>query len=439
MWDRVAWAATIKRALADRHLSLEETARRLGVPPTTLRTWLDGKAIPKITVLNLWPEFARIAGVSEVDLLHIAGVLPDRLASSVNLAQATRELRRSLEEARNSLAQAANLSHSSSVAQVVSELSMSGTDWEVRLRSAKRGTYFRMTYHHYVGLVAPVELADWSDSQIRAWVQFDLLAHIWQPLSLYWRSVEAHDWESAPSLVIQVAEQEASRPPAVTSASLLRKPILVFSPPWGYGELFSSLVADAIGYGNIDFRYFGLSDEGAARLVAVDEYLDNPRESHSAAVPPITLLEGLQVTDSRVSRFIPVFLTYGPVMAKRAAEIFSGPLRELSDNPQSAIHASMAEIDRVRQSLAVGSEYVEAAIADSDIVDDGHIDRDRLNDAVARLALAVSTSLLSRHRMPIFPMGGPLRDYFRALEKPGVLPDLASTFRIITVGDEPVG
>jgi hypothetical protein len=404
----------------------ERAADQLGVPISTFRAWLDGRHLPRVTVLDHWPALARLAGVTEAELLRLAGVLPDAFSSSLLLAQATRELREGLEHSHRLLRQAATLANASAAAQVVNELSNSGIDWEIRLRSAIRGTDVRLVYHHYVGVVPPDQLRDWQADQVRAYIHHEVLGHVWQQFGLYWRVGEVHDWENAPGLLIQVPEQEASRPPTRHSPRPDGPPILVLSPPWGYGELLASLVADGLGYGNIDFRYFGLPDDRPARTERVQAELDDLPAGFAVTVPALMLLDGLHLGADRLRGTIPVLITYGEQVRRRAGQIYDTVLTELAGDADAGIAHIETQYNAALHGLPAGTEYLHVTLADDDVTSAATVNRDRLNDTVARLALAVTSMILEHWQAPPSPVAGPLRDLVLPSGRPRTPPAVAS-------------
>ena len=391
-------------------ISIERAADRLGVPVSTFRTWLDGRHLPRVTVLDHWPALAELAGVTEAELLRLAGVLPDAFSGSLLLSQATRELRQGLEQSHRLLRQAAALAHASPAAQVVHELTNSGINWEIRLRSAIRGNDVRLVYHHYVGVVPPEQLRGWGIDQVREYVEHEVLGHVWTPLGLYWRVVQAHDWENAPELLIQVPEQEASRPPTGTGPRPDGPPVLVLNLPWGYGELLASLVADGLGYGNVDFRYLGLPDHGPARVARVQAELDELPVGFAVTVPPLMLLDGLHLRAERLGRAVPVLVTYGERIRRRAAEVYTAVLTDLAGDPGIGIARVEAAYTAVLRELPAGTEYLHVTLADEDVTTATTVDRDRLNDTIAWLALTVTGMLLERWQLPALPAAGSLRE-----------------------------
>jgi hypothetical protein len=405
-WRAAEWSALVRAGLRAKDIPLEVAARRVGVPLSTFRGWLDGRHLPRVSIFEYWPALAELAGMSESDLLRAAGLLPDSFGSSLLLARTIRQLRDELDRADRVVRQARSVAGSSSVAQVVGEFASSGVDWEVRLRSANRGRDVRITYHHYVGVVPPAALREWTDAQLRTYIQHEILADIWQPLSLYWRVALAHDWPDAPALVIQVPEQEASRTAIGPAARPDARPIVVLSPPWGYGELLGCLVADAIGFGNIDFRYFGIPEDRPDRTALVQAELDHVGPGFVVSVSPLMMLDGLDVTSARLAGTLPVVVRYGERMRERACQVYRDALVRLAGDVETA----MATVDeRIRSALPVGTEYLEVRIADEDVTVDGAVRSDRVNDTIAWLALSVASSVLDEWRQPPRPIAGPLR------------------------------
>jgi hypothetical protein len=420
------WAEFVRAHLRARGVPIEEAARRLGVPVSTFRTWLDGHHLPGMSIFEQWAQLAELLGVAEVELLRVAGLLPDTVAGPMLVAQANRQLRESLDHAGRLLRQASSLAQTSSVSQVVNALSSSGVDWEIQLRSAHRGRDLRLTYHHYVGIIPPEPLAGWGVQQIRDYVQHDLLAHLWQPLSLYWRVAHAHDWPSAPELLIQVPDQEASRPPSGQSPRPTADPVLVLSPPWGYGELLGSLVADGIGFGNIDFRYFGIPDDLPQRLAVLQAELDGVGAGFVLSVPPLVPLDGLVVGAAQLAGRLPILITYGERVRLRGTELYRPALTRLAGDAERAIALVVARNAAAVQGLPPGSDYIEVVLADDDVVAGDLVDRHLMNDTIAWLALAVTGMILARWGVPPRPVGGPLRDLVLPSGRPRQPPPMAS-------------
>ncbi|GAA4983830.1 XRE family transcriptional regulator [Pseudonocardia tropica] len=414
---------------------MEEAARRLGIATGTFRSWLDGRHVPKVSIFDYWTGLADLARMSEVELLATAGVVPEQVINAISLSQAARELRDGLERTRQSLSQASMLVHSSLVAQVVNELSLSGVEWEIRLRSAHRGRAFRVTYHHYVGLIRPDELDSWTYEETRSYVQSDLLGHVWDSLGLYWRVAEVHDWPNPPDLVIQVPEQEACRPPLVTSPMMGERTILVCSPPWGYGELLGSMVADAIGHGNVDFRYRGgIPDDASKRVATIQADVDGTTRDHVIGIPPLSLLEGLQLGRRQLDGRVVVVISYGANIERRAAVVYADALRELARSPEAGVRTVIGNIATALEELPAGSPYYAVHIADADVEVCGVVDRHLLNDTVGRLALSLARMILLDHGRPPVPVGGPLRDYMRSGVRPGTFATMNSTVVRATTG-----
>jgi len=61
------------------------------------------------------------------------------------------------------------------------------------------------------------------------------------------------------------------------------------------------LVADGLGYGNVDFRYLGLPDHGPARVARVQAELDELPAGFAITVPPLMLLDGLRLRADHLS------------------------------------------------------------------------------------------------------------------------------------------
>ncbi len=425
-WQAAQWAAAVRAGMRARSIPVDRAAERVGVPVSTFRTWLDGRHLPRVTVLDHWPALAELAGVSETELFRIAGVLPDAFSGSLLLAQATRELRQGLDQTHRLLRQASTLAHSSAAAQVVNELAASGVNWEIRLRSAIRGNDLRLTYHHYVGVVPPEQLRGWGTEQVREYIRDDVLAHVWQPLGLYWRVGAVHDWPGAVELLIQVPEQESSRPPSGRAPRPDAGPILVLSPPWGYGELLASLVADGLGFGNIDFRYFGLPEDERTRLGQVQAEIDDAAPGFAVTVPPLLLLSGLRVGAAQLGRALPVLVTHGNRVRDRAAEVYRTVLEDLAGDARTGISRVLSRYDAALRELPPGSRYLHVSLADDDVLDGDRVDRDRMNDTIAWLALAVTGMVLEEWGRPPLPVGGPLRGLIQPSGRLRRPPDLAS-------------
>jgi hypothetical protein len=408
-WQAAAWAEAIRSGMRAKGIPFERAAARIGVPVSTFRTWLDGRHLPRVTVLDHWPALAELAGMSESELFRVAGVLPDAVTGSLQLAQATRELRDGLDRARGLLGDIASFGTSSAVSLVVNELSGSGIDWEIRLRSANRGNDVRITYHHYVGIVAPEQLRDWRPDQVRAYIQDEILAQLWRSLGLYWRVADVHDWPAAPELLIQVPEQESTRPPSGRSPRPDGAPILVLSPPWGYGELLASLVADGLGFGNIDFRYFGVPDNRPDRLGLVQAEIDHAAPGFVLAIPPLMLLDGLAVGSTQLRRALPILITYGDRIRDRASQVYRTVLQGLVGDADLGIARVRALCASALHGLPAASKYLHVSIADDDVLVDDVFDRHRMNDTIAWLALAVTSAVLDSWGAPPVPIAGPLR------------------------------
>ncbi|MFG1641952.1 hypothetical protein ACGFMK_16830 [Amycolatopsis sp. NPDC049252] len=206
-----------------------------------------------------------------------------------------------------------------------------------------------------------------SDAETRRIIEREILGGLWQPLGLYWRVAEPHDWHDLPRLVIQAPEQEASRPPSPSP------PVVVLSPIWGYGELLASLVADGLGFGNVDFRYFGLPDAMADRLRITARELAEPAPRLVHSVPPFM---------PDLTGRLPVVVRHGPRMRARAARIYREPLLEAGcADPAEGTRAIEAAVDAVVARLP--GEYFEVVLDDTDVFDGDRPDLDRLNDTVA--------------------------------------------------------
>lgn len=397
-WRSEQWADAIRAGMRARGLSLGEAARKVGVPLSTLRSWIEDRHAPRVTVFDHWRELSAVAGVSEAELLHAAGVLPESLTMSVHLAQATKSLREGIEHAGRFLRQADSLASSSSVTQVVNELSASPIDWELRIRSANRGEEVRLTQHHYVGVVAPRDLP-LSPAEIRDLIQQDVLGQLWRPLGLYWRRSAVHDWPDPPRLIIQVSEQESCHPPSPTLQVVDTPPMLVLSPMWGYGYLLSSLVADGLGFGNIDFRYFGMPEPLAERLAWVARELGDISPRFVKAVPPTMLLQGLEV---HADGYQPIVMRYGPRMREHATWIY----RDVFPDPAATVRDVEAAVERLAAELP---SCIEVRIDDADVLDGDVISRHRLNDTIAWLSELIVEHLLLKAELAPVPLGGPLR------------------------------
>ncbi len=407
-WRADAWAEAVREGIRARGFSLDEAARRIGVPTSTLRSWIEHRHAPKVTVFDHWAELAEVTGLGEAELLHVAGVLPEALATPVHLAHATKSLREGLEQAGIFLRQASALVHSSPGTQVANAIAASPIDWEMRIRSATRGDEVPISYHHYVGVVPPPGFP-YSDAEVRNMIEHDVLSGLWQPLGLYWRVAEVHDWQDPPRLLIQVPSQEGSRPPSATVPVVAAPPLVVLSPIWGYGELLACLVADGLGFGNVDFRYFGLPDAMADRVRGTARELAAPASRFVHSVPPIMLLHGLAPPD--LTGRLPVVVRYGPRMRRRAAWVYRESLAEAGfAEPEDGARAIEKILDEVVGKLPAGSVYFEVRLDDADVFEeDGNPSLDRLNDAVAWFAEHVVEQVLTGAGLPPVPLGGPLR------------------------------
>ena len=401
-WRADEWAEAVRAGIRAKGLSLDEAARRIGIPTSTLRSWIEHRHAPKVTVFDHWAQLAEVTGLGEAELLRVAGVLPGSLAGPVHVAQAARALRDGITEAGQFLRQATALVYSSPGTQVANTIAASPIDWEMRIRSATRGDEVRVTYHHYVGVVPPRDFPH-DDAEVRRILEHEVLGDLWRPLGLYWRVAEVHDWHEPPRLVIQVPEQEATRPPA-PSPIVAAPPVVVLSPIWGYGELLASLVADGLGFGNVDFRYFGLPDTMADRVRITARELAEPAPRLVHAVPPIMLLHGLAVPD--LTGRLPVVVRYGPRMRARAARIYREPLLEAGfADPEAGARAIEAAVGA---GIPPGCAYFEVTLADADVFDGDRPSLDRLNDAVAWFAEQVVEHVLLGAGHPPVPLGGPL-------------------------------
>ena len=404
-WRADEWAEAVRTGIRARGLSLDEAARRIGVPTSTLRSWIEHRHAPKVTVFDHWAQLAEVTGLGEAELLRVAGVLPESLVSPVHVAQAAKSLREGIDRAGEFLRQATALVYSSPGTQVANAIAASPIDWEMRIRSATRGDEVRVTYHHYVGIVAPRDFP-YSDAEARRIIEREILGGLWQPLGLYWRVAEPHDWNDPPRLVIQVPEQEATRPPSPSPPLVTAPPVVVLSPIWGYGELLASLIADGLGFGNVDFRYFGLPDTMADRLRITARELAEPAPRLVHSVPPIMLLHGLAVPD--LTGRLPVVVRYGPRMRARAARIYREPLLEAGfADPSEGARAIEDAVDAVVARLP--GEYFEVVLDDADIFDGEQLSLDRLNDSVAWFAEQIVERVLLGAGLPPVPLGGPLK------------------------------
>jgi hypothetical protein len=404
----VRWARTVRAGLRARGVSIEKAAKRIDVPVSTFRTWLRGSHLPSVTIFNSWRTLAQLAGLTEVELLRAAGVLPDTFASSIFLSHATREVRDSLDRVGQLLRETSGGDHASGVTRVISELSLSGINWEIRLRSALRGSDITMIYHHYVGIVPPPELASWTGEELRSHIQREVLADIWRPLGLYWRQAELHDWQDAPDLLIQVPEQESSRPPNGLSPRPDGQPITVLSPPWGYGELLGSLVADGIGFGNIDFRYFGVPDNRPDRATFVQAEINNISPGFVVAIPPLLLLEGIRSDSAQLAGTLPILILYGDQVRARAAQVYQKSLAHAGGSNVGIATVQERNLHAVL-GLPPGTRYLEVTLADDDVIVEHQVDRHRMNDTIAWLALTITRMILKSWNAPPVPVGGPLR------------------------------
>ena len=405
-WRAEAWAEAVRTGIRARGLSLDEAARRIGVPTSTLRSWIEHRHAPKVTVFDHWAQLAEVTGLGEAELLRVAGVLPDSLATPVHVAQAAKALREGIDQAGRFLRQATALVYSSPGTQVANAIAASPIDWEMRIRSATRGDEVRITYHHYVGVVPPRDFPH-DDAEARRIIEHDILGELWRPLGLYWRVAEVHDWHEPPRLVIQVPEQEATRPP-VPSPVVTAPPVVVLSPIWGYGELLASLVADGLGFGNVDFRYFGLPDAMADRVRITARELGGPAPRLVQSVPPIMLLHGLPVPD--LTGRLQVVVRYGPRMRARAARIYRDPLLEAGfPDSEAGTRAIEDAVGKVVAGLPSGCAYFEVTLDDADVFDGDHASLDRLNDTVAWLAEQIVEHVLLTAGRPPVPLGGPLK------------------------------
>jgi hypothetical protein len=303
------------------------------------------------------------------------------------------------------------------VTQVVNELSASPYDWELRIRSANRGEEIRLTTHHYVGVVPPPDLL-LSPDEVRDLVQREVLGHLWRPLGLYWRRSEVRDWHEPPQLIIQVAEQECCHPPSATLPVVGAAPMLVLSPVWGYGYLLSSLIADGLGFGNVDFRYFGMPESLEERLAWVTRELGDASPRFVKVVPPTMLLQGLEVNPDG---YLPILVRYGSRMRDHAVSIYRDVL--LPDS-STAIREVEEALERIAAELP---SCVEVRIDDADMFDGDEFSRHKLYDTVAWLAEAIVEHLLVNAGMPPVPLGGPLRQLVLPSGRVRRPPALAST------------
>ncbi|SDX52402.1 hypothetical protein SAMN05421504_1034 [Amycolatopsis xylanica] len=416
-WQAARWAETVRAGLKARGLSLDEAARQVGVPTSTLRSWIEHRHAPKVTIFDHWTALAKVTGLGEAELLQAAGVLPDSLTSSIHLAQATKSLRDGIEEAGRFLRRADSLVSSSSMSQVINELSASRIDWELRMRTANRGEDVPLTLHHYVGVVPPPDLP-LSGEEARDLIERDVLGHLWRPLGLYWRRLMVHDWADPPRLIIQVAEQESTHPPSTSLPVVDAPPMIVFAPVWGYGYLMGSLIADALGFGNVDFRYFGMPDSLEERLEWVGRELADVSPRFVKAVPPTMFRQGLRV---HTEGYLPICVTYGPRMREHAVRVYRDVLLPDSD-------IAIRENDEIRERIVAGlPSRIDVRIDDADVVDGDTVNRHKINDTVAWLSEQIVEHLLLASGLPPVPLGGPLRQLVLPSGRVQRPPALAST------------
>jgi hypothetical protein len=250
---------------------------------------------------------------------------------------------------------------------------------------------------------------------------------------LYWRIAEPHDWPDAPELIVQVPEQESTRPPNGLAPRPDAGPIAVLSPPWGYGELLSSLVADGIGFGNIDFRYFGMPQDRPDRVAFVQKEIDDVAPGFVVAIPPLMQLEGLDIGSGQLTDTVVILIRYGQLIRARAAEVFRSRLANFGG--EAGITAIEERNLHAVRSLAPGSRYLEVILADEDVTVAGREDRHRLCDTVAWLALDVTCLVLESWRIPPIPVAGPLRSLLLPSGRVRRAPAMASHAAWRTIGD----
>lgn len=131
------------------------------------------------------------------------------------------------------------------------------------------------------------------------------------------------------------------------------------------------------------------------------------------SVAPLLLLEDLNIASGQLDGILPILMTDGDSVRTRAARIYGDVLGKLCGDAETAIATVEQRAKEALAALPSGSEYLEVIVADEDVTVDGEPTVDRMNDAIAWLALRVATMILGRWQGPIRPVAGLLRQLIR--------------------------
>jgi transcriptional regulator with XRE-family HTH domain len=389
---RLAWGATVARALRERNISVNTAAIKIGVGHNTLATWLRGDNDPDIRTFH---HLAELSGLSHALLLELAGVLPAELGSVAYQLHAARELGDGLQRLKQWVDQAIDISDTPPAAQVASTLLSRSKDWAVSIRPALRGRRYRILQHTYFG-VESLHLDALSVEQARAELH-RLISDLYAPYGLTWREQAAHDYDRHPSLLLQVPDHERPRAPSAPDFAA-PSTVLVIGLPYAHAEFLGSFIAHALGYGYADLRY-GPEAPGAltseeARIDAMvrhaQQLLARPPQRHVWSLADHRVLQRLGDDLRRAPVPLVVVVEPGPVLRARGCEVWNVPAAEMRE-----LHEHLRRII-----TAPPWPMIHIPIDDNDLLVGGLVDRDLLVDAMVQASLRALTRLFRSHGGP---------------------------------------
>ncbi|MCM3844672.1 hypothetical protein ND486_00500 [Pseudonocardia sp. DR1-2] len=392
--------------LADR-FSVNDLYRRvaacaMGIDPVvgraTFYTWFNHQEMPKQSMLEYIPAFAKVLAVEERTLWAAAGVLAadDQLAPT--LGAVARDIRLAYRRMRKVLSE--NGLSTAGEALVVDRILHRQLDYRMTVWPVVRGTTVPIHLHSWIVLepieridstrrltTSVLERADPGDR--RRYLREEVVTEgLWRRLGLKWRNrlpAEFSHLGDRP-LFIEVPVEERGRTidddreagsSGAGSVDGVRTPapspgtrvprLLVLGAPWSHAELMAALLADALRFASWDLRYIGLPEAGATE--AKEAFARQRLRERSdrvvwAVAQRYDVMERLRadVLDSVADGAAPVVVvTYGPRMTTFAATALAAPW-------DSDIGKAVTVLESLARRLREHTDVVEVTIHDDDLL-----------------------------------------------------------------------
>lgn len=393
-----SWGAAIQQALDRREISINAAASRLGVRNTTLKRWLTGEVPPQLSRLS---TIAELTGISHAVQLELGNVLPLELRSEAHAMQVADELRGAIGQVEDVISRAAELAFSDAGARLAGILlADSEVPLQITLRRAYRGIRYPIHLCTYVG-VESVDDDSHDDEVLRQQVT-RIIGQSARAFGAQWREQDAHDWPPPrPKLILNVPQHERPRPPSSNAAAAVPN-VLMLGCPYAHTEYIGALLADALGYGNIDIRYsLPLPlDKNPADPIVTQERVKFVRDL--AGDESITRRNVWSLADHRLLPEIidtlkdaavgcAVYVRSGDRLLTRGSEVWGIPLAEMIQL-RIMLDELVDSVDWPVLTVEMPDELLSS--------DEGLIERDRVADVSMLAAVDVWTQLRNRRFVP---------------------------------------